>query len=414
MSFISNLIGSNNGYTVQSGAGSNNVEQQKTDTTNLNNVFGQQSDLAKQLLAQTQGAGPNIADLQLKQATNQNNQQAAGAIASQKGMNPALAARIIANQQAMNNQNAAGQSGVLRAQQQLAAQQGLANVYGEQAGEAQNNFNTITQANAAANQANAGIAQSNANQAGQLAGGLLGGAASILAASSGGEIKTPQKHLQDLLISIGNKVRPKHFYDGGSTQINTADPLDSIVSEANLDEAANPTYSSTGPGSFSKFANGFSAGYKNSAAASSPLSSAPSPIFGNVPTNSPMPQNMFSNINIPLTALSRAKGGSIPVMLSPGELRIHKKDVASVLEGRKKASEVGDRVPGKAKVKGDSLKNDTFATYANSGDVIVKRTKAQNDKDAREFLLEIEKEKARKNGPSGYAKILAMKRNKSA
>ena len=47
-------------------------------------------------------------------------------------MNPALAARLIAQQTAGANQQAAGQSGLMRAEQQLAAQNALANVYGQQ------------------------------------------------------------------------------------------------------------------------------------------------------------------------------------------------------------------------------------------------------------------------------------------
>src|ERR1700679_1614322 len=151
MSFIANALGVQNGYQAPSGAGPYSQVQQQNDNNYLNTTEGQQSTLAQQLLAQSQGQGPNVANLQLQQATNQNIQQGAGQIASQRGMNPALAARIVAQNTAAANQNAAGQSGVLRAQQQLAAQQGLANVYGQQAGEANENFGTITGANTSAN-----------------------------------------------------------------------------------------------------------------------------------------------------------------------------------------------------------------------------------------------------------------------
>src|ERR1700677_3673733 len=180
MSFISNALGFNNGYQTQSGAGAGSSAQQQTYTNNINNVLGQQGTLAQQLMAQANGQGPNIANLQLQQATNQNNQQAAGAIASQRGMNPALAARIIAQQQATNNQNAAGQSGVLRAQQQLASEQGLGNVYGQEAGENLTGEGQLTQAQTAANSSNAQIAGQNSSQAGGIAGGVIGGVSSLL------------------------------------------------------------------------------------------------------------------------------------------------------------------------------------------------------------------------------------------
>src|SRR5271168_4459152 len=150
MSFISNAVsGITNQFSPTSAASQGNqqiVDQaaltQNAANANANygNVNTNQAALAQQLQAQANGQGPNIANLQLQQATNQNNQQAAGAIASQRGMNPALAQRIISQQAANNNQQAAGQSGVLRAQQQLAAQQGLANVYGQQGTEANANL----------------------------------------------------------------------------------------------------------------------------------------------------------------------------------------------------------------------------------------------------------------------------------
>lgn len=103
-----------------------------TAQSRIGDVFGAQGALAQQLAAQSQGQGPNIAQLQLEQATNRNIQQGAGMLGSVRGMNPALAARLIAQQTAAANQQAAGQSGLMRAEQQLAAQNALANVYGQQ------------------------------------------------------------------------------------------------------------------------------------------------------------------------------------------------------------------------------------------------------------------------------------------
>ncbi len=394
MSFVSNLIGANNGYQANSGAGPGSTAQQATDQTNFTNVQGNQSDLAKQLLAQSQGQGPNIANLQLQQATNQNNQQGAAAIASQRGMNPALAARIIANQTATNNQNAAGQSGVLRAQQQLAAQQGLANVYGQQAGESEANLGRLTQAQTAATSTNAGIAQSNANQNGSIAGGLLGGAASFLAAAHGGEIESPDKHLERLLISIGSKVHPVHLAGGGDIFGGMTD---------------------VGGGTFGP---AFSAAYKPQAKkASDPLLGATDiqsadPVIGNSGVSG-LPGAATSNAINPLETnqtFIAAHGGLVPAMISPGERVIPPHLVEAVRSGKKKASEVAPKVPGKAKKKGDSLENDTVPAKLAEGSVVVKRTKADNDADVREFLLAIQKEKASKTGPQGYAKVLAAKR----
>lgn len=405
MSFVSSLFGANNGYTAQNGGGGAATAQQTTDLSNFNTLYGNQSDLAKQLLAQSQGAGPNIANLQLQQATDQNNKNAASTIASQRGMNPALAARLISNQAANNNQNAAGQSGVLRAQQQLASQGQLGNTYAQQAGETLGNYGDITRAQTAANSTNAGIAQANSNQNGGIAGGILGGIGSALGFADGGEI---HKHLERLLIATGNKVHPLHLADGG-------------------DIFGGITDISSGGGDTS-FAKGFAGSFKPQvkkdpmAAANAGLPAAQqqySQILQPGQSISSMGTSAGEgtiNINDPTESITQgdnayraAKGGKVPVVLSPGELKIPAHLVDAVARGKAKASEVGQRVPGKAKVKGDSLKNDNFPTMANEGDVIVKRTKADNDKDAREFLLAIKKEKE----PTSYNKVL-MARRKNA
>jgi hypothetical protein len=108
---------------------SNALAQQAGVNTN-------QNALAQSLQAQANGTGgPNLAQQQLQNATNQNIQSQAGAVAGLRGLNPAMAGRLIANQGAAIQQGAAGQSAELRMQQQLAAQQQLAGLYAQQAGQ---------------------------------------------------------------------------------------------------------------------------------------------------------------------------------------------------------------------------------------------------------------------------------------
>lgn len=148
---------------------------------------GQQS-LAQLLMAQARGEGPNPAALQLQEGTEANARMAASQIASQRGLNPALAARGVMDATANINQQAAGQSGVLRAQQQLAAQGQLGTVLGQQRGQdlglfgtsvtGQNTQNTGSIQNALGAQAiNAGVAAGNASTAGSVIGGVLSGVA---------------------------------------------------------------------------------------------------------------------------------------------------------------------------------------------------------------------------------------------
>lgn len=185
----------------------------------------QQAALAQALMAQANGQGPSLANLQLQQATNQAANQAAGAIASQRGMNPAQQARLILQNQAAVNQQAAGQSAMLRMQEQLAAREQLGNVLANQrqgdlglsaagsgmfgtAGQLQNGQNTARIQNAGMaqginaqtananadrwNQARqtevqieAGQSAANKQMAGQMVGGVLGGAGGAITKLAG-------------------------------------------------------------------------------------------------------------------------------------------------------------------------------------------------------------------------------------
>jgi hypothetical protein len=436
MSFITNAFGGSNQYNATSGAGPNSAAQQATDQTNFTNTQGQQGTLASQLLAQANGQGPNIANLQLQQATNQNNQSGAAAIASQRGMNPALAARIIANQTATNNQNAAGQSGVLRAQQQLAAQGAAANVLGQQAGESEANLGRLTQAQTAATSTNANIAGQNAQTNANLTGGILGGLSGGLLAQ-GGEVESPQKHLQRLLISIGGKVNPMHLAVGGNvphydlgtdyaSEDSAAMPLSAGIDPSHAQYGGDPSAASVIQAAHSADPMNAAVADQNTAQAANvtkpnaPIAAKkagsdlshigaalpPSPLFGNVPSYNFAAAPVAQSFN----PLMRAHGGLVDAMISPGERVIPPHLVEAVRSGKKKASEVAPKIPGKAKVKGDNEKNDTVPAKLAEGSVVIKRTKAENDSDAREFLLALKKQKDEKDGPQGYAKVLAAKR----
>lgn len=86
---------------------------------------GYQQNLAEQLLNQTRGQGPSLAQMQLQQATDQNLKQAMALGATRQGVNPALAQRQIAQGMAGIQQQAVGQSAMARLQEQQQAQQAL-------------------------------------------------------------------------------------------------------------------------------------------------------------------------------------------------------------------------------------------------------------------------------------------------
>ncbi len=171
-------------------------------------VYGQQQNLANQLLAQSQGYGPNPAQAQYAQNIGQAAKAQGALMASQRGAssNPALMARQAAMQGASMQENAAGQAATLQAQQQLGAQQALGqqqqNMYqntlqGENIGQgALANENTsVTQGQLGAQNINANTAGQNSAQKGNMLGGLLtgGGAAGSMASmfASGGEVTLP-------------------------------------------------------------------------------------------------------------------------------------------------------------------------------------------------------------------------------
>ncbi len=96
-----------------------------------------QSALTQALMSQMQGGGPNPALAQLNQATGQNVANQAALMASQRGAssNAGLIARQAAQQGAAAQQQAAGQGAVMQAQQQLAAQGQLQNLAASQVGQ---------------------------------------------------------------------------------------------------------------------------------------------------------------------------------------------------------------------------------------------------------------------------------------
>lgn len=189
---------------------------------NQASVFGQQQQLADQLGQQAQGQGPNPALNQLAQTTGQNIAGQNALMAGQRGAsaNVGLLARQAASQGAGIQQNAVGQAAIMRANQQLMAQQLLqqqqqqmAGVAGQQVAQqgnalgaynqyAQNNQGQILGAgsnyNAAqvgatnsANAANAGIAKGNQDfQTGVVkgTGDILGKVAGLAFPGSAGKV----------------------------------------------------------------------------------------------------------------------------------------------------------------------------------------------------------------------------------
>lgn len=87
-----------------------------------------QQKLAEQLAAQARGEGPSLAQAQLQQATDRTMAQSLGSIKAGMGSQGALSARTAALAGSNQLANLGGQSGMLRLQEQRAAQDALASV----------------------------------------------------------------------------------------------------------------------------------------------------------------------------------------------------------------------------------------------------------------------------------------------
>lgn len=119
---LNNIAGQQQGLA---GEQSGLLPQQQAILGGQQNIGAQQQSLARMLLAQANGAGPNPAQAQYMQNAAAAGQEAAGNIASTQGLNRALAARMAAQQEGGALQNAAGNAATLQAQQQLGFENAL-------------------------------------------------------------------------------------------------------------------------------------------------------------------------------------------------------------------------------------------------------------------------------------------------
>jgi hypothetical protein len=286
--------------------------------------------LEQQLLGQSQGQGPNPAQAALANNTATNVANQAAIAANQRGgsANAGLIARQAGQQGAATQQQAVGQSAALDAQQRLAAQQGAVALQGQIG-------NQITNQQAASNQLlgigagatntqnanlisnygqaqgiNSQVAQQNSNAVNQTTSGLLGGASSLLALfAEGGEVPSTPAP------AIAK------YAEGGPVSVSGQ-------------------FLNSSPNEMGEFAN-VGSGVGQTAAPS-------------VPTLAPAAQTSDSTSKglsgIGKSVAGMAKGGQAPFTAAKGK-----------------------KVPGEAKVKGDSLKNDTVPAMLSPGEIVLPR-----------------------------------------
>lgn len=342
-------------FTAQNGFNANLAPTQQTNygdvigsaATNsqlgngqFNSNLQNEQNLAAQFAAEGRGQGPNPAQNALNQATGTNVANTAALMAGQRGAgsNVGLIARQAANAGAGIQQQSAGQAATLQAQQALNAQQNQAGLYGQvgnqitgeqganntlfsAAANAQNSQNTGDINNYSMAQGiNSQVAQNNANATNKTMGGLLGGASSVLS-----------------LLAKGGMV--KGYDNGGMIQVPSFVTTPDSSGDSSMD----------GPMSFAgKFLNSGS----SSSGGGGGIGSALGGQAG--------------------AAGFMSKGGAVPAMVSPGEEYLSPDKAKAVAAGKANPLS-GRKIPGKAKVKGDSYQNDTVPAKLKTGGVVIPR-----------------------------------------
>lgn len=415
---LNNLNGTQNNanaMSLQSGlagqlAGQNAVQNQS-------NVFNQQQQLANQLGQLSRGQGPNPAMAQLANTTGQNIQQQAALMASQRGAgaNAGLLARQAAQVGANAQQQAVGQGAAMSAQQQIAAmqalqgQQGLmANTSANQIGQQQSanqaianqsaqqiamqqagiNSGATQAANQIAQQANAlnSFNQQAQNNTGQIMGGL--GAQNQAAVNM-------QSNLNNANSSIANQAAQQQgkFWGGAMNGAGSAAMMAQGGMVQHYDDGGPITDSSLGPqSSFGKrmaqFAQGFNDANTTQANGQKPDSLeqggntmgkalvqgisglfSPDEAAGAGGGSAPLASTGLANVSM----AAMYKGGKVNAMVSPGEVYIPPQKVNAAAKTNNPIM-AGRQIPGKAKVKGDSLKNDTVPAKLEEGGIVLPRT----------------------------------------
>lgn len=414
------------GYQNQiTGAQNMGLPQNQLDFSGSKGAMSGLGGIADAMAAMGRGEGPNPALEQLKQTTNQNIANQAAQVASARGMNPALAARMAGNQGAATNQQAAGQAALQAAQQQIAAQQGAGSLYGTMANlgnqqaiaQGQTGLgllgqqtgrmgqfmqdrlgqqNLLQNAYNSMNNINSGVAAQNAQTAGQYGMGLMGGISGGLGAllHEGGEVPNPDSFLQAIkakglkrmasggemmaqgMASLGGKLGGK-LHDFLSNQFGSR-----ITGMPGVDAAPS-------------IANGLNTGPFD-------LSQGPKPVFslGGAP---------------PLTGNDALQAQGVDLTQDPNAYMRENPDFLRMLNQERglgglppmPGASDGGAVPGKPRVGGDSVKNDTVPTLLSPGEIVIPRTATEDPEEAHAFLDKILKQKKR---VTGYGDVLKAQR----
>lgn len=368
-----------------------------------------QAGLAAALQAQMAGQGPSLAQNQLKQATDRNIAQAM-AMAQTRGANPFLAQRQAMQSAATAGQEAAAQSGALRAQEQLAAQQQLAGVLqqqrgaslqeqqlrdqmaqfyaGQQTGLTQDQikskqaYEALMSGNVEAfNRSQQAAFESQQARQGSLVGGLIQGGGTAAMAAAMMSDKRVKKNVKDAdFTELDNFVK---MAEGGmvepSDQNSFKDDLKKWSEAAKKYQSLSDDKNMTGP---EKAGSGIGKGVGAGLIALTKDS------------GSGAGQAMAGESALSAAALAN-KGGYVAGCMAEGGV-----------------------VPGKATVKGDSVKNDKVPALLSPGEAVIPRTVMDGDREKiQDFIDKLKayqyEYKNAKHGEGKHTSVMAQDLMKS-
>ena len=384
------------------------------------NGIGNQSQVYNQLQGVANGTGPNPAQAQLAQATGANTANQAALMAGQRGAgsNVGLIAREAAQQGGANQQQAAGQAATMQAQQSLGALNQLGGIAGQQVGqqaaatgaltgaqqsEQQLLLGQINAQNAAGLAQQQGLNTLNAGQAAQGAkaqAGFLQGAGSLIGMAQGGRVYAnsgwsqvgPSESVSSMPVDQSHNytIPPEQPSSAPAAPSAPPSPLKKSGQAPATATNAQPKGQQPDPlnSSGQTLGSGFAKGVSGLGNAIKGLfSSSSSPDDPGIPQSGYNPAAAdIPGGNMAAPAMSAdfeanagggpgmAHGGKVPAMVSPGERYLPPSEVEKVAKGKKEAATAGEKIPGKAKVKGDSLKNDTVPKTLEEGGIVLPKS----------------------------------------
>lgn len=340
-----------------------------------------QQQLLGQLQGRAAGTGPSVAQSQLAQATGQGIAGVGAALAGQRGSgaNVGLTQRNIAGMGAQSMQDLAGRAATLRAQEQMGAEQSLMGLAGQQLSQVQAARQQELQAGQA-QQAQIQQAIANRNQLMQamaggkqefqagLIGGLLGaGATAVKGMAKGGSVEKDDEKKEDFASAFSKNME------------SMSQPQSRMAQAGKMAGSSIGGFASQLMAKKPKILGATKGGYSGA----------------NLGLATEMPQMinpMATSQNIGALNLGMAKGGKVPAMVSPGEKYLPPSEVEKVKKGEKEPVNAGRMIPGKARVAGDSLKNDTVPATLEEGGIVIPRSVMQSEnpaEKARQFVAAV-------------------------